>query len=80
MTLGVGGGAMLLRKRVEVRAGGGAAVGIVSELMDVNAALGGSVVAGDVVGDSCRGGFRCLFEADGSADSFVTAEDCDCFE
>lgn len=34
----------------------GAAVGVVTELVDVHASLGGSVVAGDVVGDCCWGG------------------------
>lgn len=40
-----------------VRAGAGAAVGVVAELVDVPAALGGGVIAGDVVGDGCWGAF-----------------------
>lgn len=55
-----------------------AAVGVVTELVDVHAALGRGVVAADVVGDGCRGGFGRLLEGDGAADLGVTAEDCDC--
>ena len=58
--------------------GARAAVGVVAELVDVHAAVGGGVVASDVVGDGRRGGFGRLLEGDGSADFGVTAEDCDC--
>lgn len=61
-------------------AGARAAVGVVAELVDVHAAVGGGVVAGDVIGDGRRGGFGRLLKGDGSADFGVTAEDCDCTE
>ena len=61
-----------------VRSGARAAVGVVAELVDVHAPVGGGVVAGDVVGDGRRGGFGRLLKGDGPADFGVTAEDCDC--
>ncbi len=65
-------------ERFTVRSGAGAAIGVVAELVDVHAALGGGVVAGDVVGDGRGRGLGRLLEGDGSADLGVTAEDCDC--
>lgn len=47
---------MSLAERVEMRTSGGAAVGVVAELMDVHATLGRRVTSCDVVGDGCRGG------------------------
>lgn len=76
----VGGGAVGFGERVEVGSSACAAVGVVTELVDVHAALGRGVVAADVVGDGCRGGFGRLLEGDGAADLGVTAEDCDCFD
>lgn len=67
VALGVVGGAVGFAKRVEVRAGACAAVGVVAELVDVHATLGGGVVTGDFVGDGCWGGFAGLLEGDGSA-------------
>ena len=64
--------------RHTVRSGAGAAVGVVAELVDVHAALGRGIVAGDVVGDGRWGGLGGLLKVDGSADLGVTAEDCDC--
>ena len=61
-----------------VRSGAGAAVGVVTELVDVHAALGGGVVAAEVVGDGRWGGFGRLLEGDGPADLGVSAENCDC--
>lgn len=61
-----------------MRASARTAIGVVAELVDVHAALGGGVVAGDVVGDGCRGCLGRLLEGDGSADFGVAAEDCDC--
>lgn len=61
-----------------MRAGGGAAVGVVTELVDVEASLGVGVVAGDVPGDGCGGRLGSLFEGDGSADLGVTTEDGNC--
>ncbi len=77
VTLVVLGCAVGFAEGVEVGAGAGAAVGVVAELVDVHAALGGGVVAGDVVGYGCGGGFGGLVEGDGSADFGVSAEDCD---
>ena len=61
-----------------VRAGRGAAVGVVAELVDVHATLGVGVVAVDLVADGGRGRVVGLFEGDGAADLGVTAEDGDC--
>lgn len=57
--------------------GGGAAVGVVAELVDVQATFGVGVVAVDLVGDGGRGRVVGLLEGDGSADFGVAAEDCD---
>ena len=62
-----------------MRTGAGTAVGVVAELVDVHAALGGGVGAADVVGDGCRARFGGLLEGDGAAYAGVTAEDCDCW-
>ena len=69
---------VLLAKRIEMRAGRGTTVGVVTELMDVHATLGIGVVARDVVGDGCWGGLGGLLEGDSSLNVGVTAEDCDC--
>lgn len=61
-----------------VGTGACAAVGVVAELVDVHAALGGGVVAFDVVGDGGRGGLGGLLEGYGAVDGGVTAKDCDC--
>jgi len=58
--------------------GGCAAVGVVTELMDVHATLGVCIVTVDLVGDGGRGRVVGLLEGDGSVDFGVTAEDCDC--
>lgn len=47
---------------------GGAAVGVVAELMDVHATLGIGIVAGDVPGDGGGGGLGLLLEGNGSGD------------
>ena len=59
-----------------VWAGGGAAVGVVTELVDVHAALGVGIVAGDVPGDGGVGVLVGLLEGNGSGDLGVTAELC----
>ena len=59
-----------------MRAGAGAAVGVVAELVDVHAALGRGVVACNVPGDCGRGGLGRLLKGDGAADLGVAAEDC----
>lgn len=62
-----------------VRAGAGAAVGVVAEGVDVHSALGVGVVAADVPGDGGVGGLGGLLEGYGALDVGVTAEDCDCW-
>lgn len=61
-----------------VRAGGGAAVGVVTKGVDVEAALGVGVVASDVVGDGGGRGLGLLLEDDGTGDLGVTTEDGNC--
>lgn len=61
-----------------MRSSASATIGVVTELVDVHAALGRGIVAADVVRDGCWGGFGRLFEGDGAADLGVTAEDCYC--
>lgn len=58
-----------------MRASGGASVGVVTELVDVEASLGVGVVAGDVPGDGGRSRLGGLFEGDGSGNLGVTTED-----
>lgn len=61
-----------------VRPGARAAIRVVSELVDVHAALGVGIVAGDVPTDGCVGGFGGLLEGDGALDVGVTPENGDC--
>jgi hypothetical protein len=61
-----------------VRAGRGAAVGVVAKGVDVEATLGVGVIAGDVVGDGGRGTLRVLLEDDGAGDLCVSSEDSNC--
>lgn len=58
-----------------MRAGGGAAVGVVTEGVNVHATLGVGVVAGDVPGDGGGSGLGGLLEGDGSGDLGVTTDD-----
>lgn len=74
----VGGSTVGLLVRVEVRAGRGAAVGVVTESVDVEAPLGVGVVAGDVPGDGGRGRLGLLLEDDGARDLGVTTDNADC--
>lgn len=57
---------------------GGAAVGVVTELVDVETTLGVGVVAGDVPGDGGGGVLVGLLEGDGAGDLRVTTEDSNC--
>lgn len=57
-----------------------AAISVVTELVNVHAAIGRGIVAADVIGNGCWGGLRRLLEGDGTANLGVTAEDCDCVE
>lgn len=61
-----------------MRAGGGAAVGVVTEGVDVHATLGVGVVAADVPGDLGRGRLGLLLEDDGAGDLGVATDDADC--
>jgi hypothetical protein len=75
VALGVLGSTVGLAKGVEVRTSGGASVGVVTELVDVEATLGIGVVALDVPGD---GGGRVLvglLEGDSAGDLRVTTDD-----
>ena len=60
-----------------VRTGRGAAVGVVTKGVDVHAALGVGVVAGDVPGDLGGSGLGLLLEDDGPGDLGVTTDDAD---
>lgn len=57
-----------------VRAGRGAAVGVVTKGVNVEAALGVGVVAGNVPGDGGGSGLGLLLEDDGAVDLAVTTE------
>lgn len=63
--------------RGTVRTGRGAAVGVVTELVDVERTLSVGVVAGDVPGDGGGGVLGGLLEGDGTVDLGVTTEDSD---
>lgn len=65
---------------VEVRAGGGAAVGVVAELVDVEATLRVGVVALDLVLDHGGGVLVLLGELDDTGDTGVAAEGSNCEE
>lgn len=57
-------------------ASGGAAVGVVTELVNVDAALGVGVVASEVPGDGGGGVLISLLEGDGAGDLGVTTDSC----
>lgn len=61
-------------------ASGGAAVGVVTELVNVESTLSVGVVAGDVPGDGGGGTLVSLFEGDGAGDLSVTTENSNCRE
>ena len=50
-----------------------AAVGVVTELVDVHGSLGGCIMAFDVVGDRSGRGLRGLLESDSAGNGGVTA-------
>lgn len=54
-------------------AGGGAAVGVVTELVDVDATLSIRIVASDVPSNGGRGVLGFLLEGDGAGDLGVTS-------
>lgn len=61
-----------------MRSSAGAAVGVVTKLMDMHATLGGGVVAFDVVGDGGRAGLGVLRESHSAVDVGIATEDCNC--
>ena len=61
-----------------MRTSGGAAVGVVTELVNVESTLGVGVVALDVPGDGGGGTLAGLLEGDGAGDLGVTTENSDC--
>jgi hypothetical protein len=73
----VGGSTMVLAMGVEMGASRGAAVGVVTKGVDVEAALGIGVVAGNIPGDDGRGALALLLEDDGAGHLGVTTEDAD---
>jgi hypothetical protein len=80
VTLGVSGSTVGLAEGVEVGTSGGAAVGVVTELVNVESTLSVGVVAGDVPGDGGGGTFVSLLEGDGAGNLSVTTEDSNCKE
>lgn len=58
--------------------GRGAAVGVVTKGVDVEATLGVGVVAGNVPGDGGGRGLALLLEGDGAGDLGVTTENSNC--
>lgn len=61
-----------------MRTGRGAAVGVVTELVDVESTVSVGVVVPDVPGDGGRSGLASLFEANRAGDLRVTTENSDC--
>jgi hypothetical protein len=61
-----------------VRTSGCAAIGVVTELMDVHATLSIRVITLDVPSDGGRGGFRALLESHMASDLGVTPDDGNC--
>lgn len=61
-----------------MRTSGGAAVGVVTELVNVESTLSVGVVAGDVPRDSGGGVLVSLLKGDGAGDLSVTTEDSNC--
>jgi len=60
-----------------VRAGRGAAVGVVTKGVDVHATLGVGIVAADVPGNGGRARLGLLLKGDGARDLGVTTNDSD---
>lgn len=58
---------------------GRATVGVVTELMDVEATLGVGIVAGEVPGDGRGRGLGLLLKGDGTGDLGVTSDGCNCW-
>jgi hypothetical protein len=69
-----------LSEGVEVRTGGGAAVGVVAELVDVHSALSVGVGVLDLVLDDGGGILSLLRELDDTGDTGITTNDSNCSE
>lgn len=67
-----------VEEKLTVGASRGAAVGIVTEGVDVHTALGVGVMAGDVPCDGRLCALRGLLEGDGAGDLGVPTEDSNC--
>jgi hypothetical protein len=65
-------------RTLTVRAGGSAAIGVVTEGVNVHTTLSVGVVAGDVPGDGGVSTFGGLLEGDGTGDLRVSTEDGNC--
>lgn len=61
-----------------MRAGTGASIGVVTELVDVHATLGRGIAAFDIVGYCGGARLGGLLEGNCTTDGGITAEDCDC--
>lgn len=64
--------------KLTVRTGGGAAVGVVTKLVNVHASLSVGIIARNVPGNGGWGGLALLLESDGSGDLGVTTDGCNC--
>lgn len=60
--------------------GAGAAIGIVTELVDMHTTLGGSIATFDVVRDGGRGGLGGLFKGHSAGDAGVASNDGNCWK
>jgi len=73
-------GAVCLSMWVEVRTSRCAAIGVVTELVNVHSSLGVRIVTTNVVCDSCGRGLRGLLESDSASDFRVSSENSNCFD
>ena len=64
--------------RLTMWSGAGAAIGVVTKLMDMHASLSRGVATLDIIGDSGWRRFGRLFEGDGTANGRVTSKYCHC--
>ena len=71
-------GAVVLGERVEVGAGGSAAVGVVTKGVDVETSQGVGIVSGDLPRDNGGLGFGGLLESNDTGDLLVSSENCNC--
>jgi len=76
----IGGSTVCLAMGVEVRSRGRAAVGVVTELVDMNTTLSIGIVAGDVPCNGGWGGLGGLLEGHRPGDFRITSDRCNCFD